>query len=203
MLNDAGQKQKEQLKDDPVGPGEEKLKSDPGAMAGAEAAARPSSDSTREIINREKSVTAKLLHGCAAVGGEAPSASTGGVQMAGVDLPGGGVKDDDTPVEQVERRKDALEDADDEVQAAREGRLGHADPDSGGRRPTRNKARLGLEMAAENADRLGDKVNSGAGDLARPHRDRKPCRRRGVATARQTRAGDARAPGQRQRRHRH
>ena len=131
MLNDAGQKQKEQLKDDPVGPGE-KLKSDPGALAAAEAAARAQLGSTREIINREKSVTAKLLSDARRSAVKPTSASTGGVQMAGVDLPGGGGPDDDTPVEQLKRRKDALDDADAKCKRLETGRVGHADPDSGG-----------------------------------------------------------------------
>ena len=39
---------------------------------------------------------------------------------------------------------------------------------------TRNKGRLGLEMAAENADKLGDDVNSSEGDLARPDQTGNP-----------------------------
>ena len=168
MLNDAGKKQREELKDDPVGPGEKKLKGDAGAMAAARAAAKAQLASTREIIDREKSVTAKLLAQARRTAAAKPtSAAAGGVQMAAVDPPGGG-KADDTPVEQLERRQDALADADSKRQTLETASKDLLAPAAAPDGPTRNKARVALDAVAQNADTLGDKVNSGDGDLARP-----------------------------------
>jgi hypothetical protein len=168
MLNDAGKKQREELKDDPVGPGEKRLKGDAGAMAAARAAAKAQLASTREIIDREKSVTAKLLAQARRTAAAKPaSAAAGGVQMAAVDPPGGG-KADDTPVEQLERRQDALADADSKRQTLETASKDLLAPAAAPDGPTRNEARVALDAVAQNADTLGDKVNSGDGDLARP-----------------------------------
>jgi hypothetical protein len=168
MLNDAGKKQKEELKDDPVGPGEKKLKGDASSMADAKAAAKAQLVSTREIIDREKSVTAKLLTQARRSAAKPRTASTGGVQMAGIDPPGGGGTADDTPVEQLERRQDALEDADTKRKHLERAATELQAPAAAADGPTRNKTRLGLEMVAKNADTLGDNVNRGEADLARP-----------------------------------
>ncbi len=113
----------------------------PGAMARREAAAKAQLASTREIIDREKSVTAKLLAQARRTAAAKPaSAAAGGVQMAAVDPPGGGGKADDTPVEQLERRQDALADADSKRQHARDGVEG---PARAGRRPRRPDAQQG------------------------------------------------------------
>lgn len=166
MLDDAGKKQKEVLKDDPTGPGEKKLKGDAGSMADAKAAANAQVVSTRETIDREKSVTAKLLKQARRSAAKPKSASTGGVQMAGIDPPGGG-KDHDTPVEQLEQREDALDDADMKHKQLERGATDMQAPANAPDGPTRNKAVLGLDMVAKNADALGDEVDRGDGTLAR------------------------------------
>ena len=169
LLNEAGKKQKEQLKDDPVGPGEKKLKGDASSMASAKASSKAQLASTREIIEREKRVTAGLLAQARRTAAAKPkAASTGGVQMAAIDPPGGSGKDADTPVEQLEQRQDALKDADTKRkhldQAATDLVAPAAAPDG----PTRNEARVALEAVAKNADKLGDDIDRGEGELARP-----------------------------------
>jgi hypothetical protein len=174
LLNEAGKKQKEELKDDPVGPGEKKLKGDAGSMADARAAAKAQLASTREIIDREKAVTARLLTQARRSAAKPKAASTGGVQMAAIDPPGGGGNADDTPVEQLEQRQDALEDADTKRKHLDRAATDLVTPAAAPDGPTRNEARLALETVAKNADKLGDDVDRGEGDLARPSETGKP-----------------------------
>lgn len=166
LLNDAGAKQKEELKDDETGPGEKKLKGDPASMAEARAAARAQLASTRHTIEREKAVTAKLLAQARRTAAARP-ATAGGVQMAAIDPPGGKSSAPDTPVEQLERRQEALADADAKREVLEESAKDLLVPAASDDGPVRNKARLGLETVAENADRLGDKVDAADGDLGR------------------------------------
>lgn len=175
MLDDAGREQKQQLRDDPKGPGDERLKGDPGSLADATAAAKAQLASTREILEREKSVTAELLGDARrrrpkTASARPADAQTAGIQIAGIDPPGigppGGKTDD--AVDQLERREDELKATESRFKDLKDGAAGMHEPAADDDGPTRNKARLGLEMVAKNADALGDQVNKGEGDLARP-----------------------------------
>jgi hypothetical protein len=148
VLRDAEASQREgELKDDPVGPGEERRNSDPGAVSAVKSEALAQISSAQRAAEREHKANTRLL-------AEAKKKAAAGPSSAAA---GGGAD----PVEQLEAREDKLEQAEKSTEQLRDRADALAEPATAPDGVARNQARSGYEAIATNADALGDKINRG------------------------------------------